>query len=1148
MIAPTVRELTSEEILEDDPKLELDRAQKVLSETLNTIGVVDNERNRGVVEAFVRSALSEDEIRESLRGMPIQGVTAPSKFPGGPVPVDEGFERFINSSEDVKILPKPMQKALHGFEKLSQSPVGQALNKLGIPMQMATGLAVRVLDPVTGDMPGQDKGLKESLNFTGEVIPDLFPSDVFSSMTVRPKDVFDYLQENGAGPTTTALLTTTYKMSRGISGFFINFFADPLMYTRFARLTNTGRKAALTPQFTRSGQVADQTRNFIDLVNPISGETLKLPQIVPGIGGKAAAVSGEQVKRVIHALPGGKKFEGLVRKQAAVTKEKAGALLSWMSPFTGVAEIDTAMAAQNALHNGVEIDHVSRFARPFKKLKFSEQEMDLITDLGEISTNINPFPKGEKFSGSKKFLTEEKVHRQIDDNIQRLAKKRGLKLSEDRMLEISNATKMVKEVNKEYLQIRVKNGLLNVDSVAESTIKNYMAHTISPEAKAWLRTKKVESFFDTAEGKQIVSRNPEFAAAIVEAEQANFVQKSFRTESLRVFDDGKHRRSIRTTLQKANDILQEKTGIASWFVRDPMAASLSRLSSVKHFVNDSHLVKTLAKFGEAPAKGKNFRIAREEFEKKGWKRIPHPQLSNVDVVSKAGNKAKFGDLFFPSEVSTKISYYIVPKNVTTGGQAFVSSINSYADTYNRVFRGFALASPDFWAQNFAENVVKNFAQFVTIEDYIDSMKIITRQIKANKATVRRATASGIRQAQQKGKAIKAGRIQASKTDDFIMVNGEPVHVDVIRQMSNEYSVSFGGSYQEGLGKNVDLGKNIANSQRNIADRALGFVTTSKLSPAKYAVDMVAGMNYMGERAENFTRMALFMNRLKKGASPAVAAFEVEKFLFNFQRNTKGVDLIRRWVSPFIQAAIKTGQVAPELLVSAPGRINFTQNVMMETLGKAMRDPMTQDALQRFVKDWIQLKDAVAGPLFGDETMMAQILSTPEQLTGGGIVPIFTLPIGFDILNQFAVWDPRILRRGGPVSSPLLKAMTSLVNGVDFQSGQRIDYSRLRPDASRRIEFGFSQIIDQAFAVSNLKRSIFNSFGIDTDPLYTNTLALNLIHGSFGKFVRFLPLHREYILRNFSLQTAEMELKAGMAKAYRQEVLRKTIGSSPSKGS
>jgi hypothetical protein len=918
--------------------------------------------------------------------------------PAKDLPIEEQVMAGIGEAipEDVKDI------AAWAGQQFTQSATGKALEKLNTPLKAAAGLIVEGLDKTT------NPGIKKALNPENRWIPEIAYHDILNYVAPT-NDQVEKLAEYGFGPGVLSQASRLmYAGARTGVGLAADLFLDPLV------------GVGIFGKIPKVAEAVSSAAKAVEKIPPVGRKALKTAAGA-GLGYDVAGLGGAAVGGMVGY--------------------NANKILDAFDYRTGIEEVDTAASLHAGFKRGDQAGIVEGFVDPIRKLKLTDSENSVLASAIE----------GTKNSASRDDILAVALEQ---------AAKKGVQIESNRLEQIADAGKKIKDENALDIQERVGGGLLFVDpkkpEAVEGLIENYLVHKISPEAKAYAR------------------KNPELAAAAQEAILAKRIRNDLRESTLSTFDSGKYSRKIQTTLEEANSIMKDKTGVAKWFIDDPLVATAMKRADTKRLLRDKELIEKISKHG----------IPKSEALKKGLR-----DYRPIRIPEYRGSLPS-DDLVFPPKIADKIGYYVTPRET---GQ-FVS----YLDSYNRLFRTFALAKMDYYMQNWGENVFKNWVQGVKLSDYADLVKI-------------------------------------SKGRGDIDIGGKKIPAIELRRQIQKYGIDSGGQFVEGLEPALFAAKKMMRER----------VKEGIRNPIRGAADAVKSgfglVREAGVRGENYTRRALFLNRLKKGMSAEAAALDVEKYLFDFSRTTKSMDTLRRFYDPFIQAAIKSAYIMPEMLLKAPEKYNFLHNNMMGALEAAAQDPVTASEVKAILPYYRQIQDPIVGPILTGNNWLYKIFTNtsgePREELGGKTAVLFKAPIGADILNRFALWDQEVGKQGGLIS-PLIRSFAIYATGRDPFTGKNIDPPNNAADTARRLNYAFNSTLESAVPFPNTLKLIKQELGIG-DVQYFTPRAVLLLHGNLGKFVNVTNLDKEYFFRKLSFHRAHQGLMKEMVSRLTAEMQGRT---------
>jgi hypothetical protein len=1104
-----------------------------------------------------------------------------------PVSLDELAKQHPEVALSMEEMVAPVTKV---GQYIKDSPVGKALEFLDAPGRSAAGLIVRGLDKTVSP------GLAQKLIPEGGAAPDVHYSDILNYYLPNPSTApSEMIREQykmiraGLGVAANVVGDPLYlanpkigQLTKGAeelykagriadeAGNAIKLEANALRFAPSETLL--GRMASKVPGVGES-IAAFESRAAIPL-DPIKD---------------AAKATGNAIENVTSKALGPSTVDA-AKRAAQVSSD----LIRSFSPWTSDLPTNVKLAEHNALARGAEVSTVE-WAKSMKAAKFTEGENQLISNIIEKSPNVSPevghefhaniafkdsvirdekgalktlyfgtenpemkglsvltedsqaasqvaarkgvganvqpvylnaknplvmdrFPTVDEFNSAKSVghdvieiknkvkgtstyipLNAESVapkfqpHKsilggkleEVIPHVDRVAAKEAerLKVTVDptRMDQIKDAALKIKLTNALDTAERIKAGDIHTGNIAQRTIESYLVHKISPRAEAWLRG------------------NPKMAAAVEEAGLLTKMEGLTKGSTLSSYDPGKRFRAVRTTLEEANQIMKEKTGFSDFFHTDPIATTAVKRLETQKFLRDKQLLEAIS---QKAVPRENLRQVKfgniVEFvdsEGKRYAPIPHPDFKGqtfmiMDKNLKKNIWVKQEDLLFPKEIADKISYQILPRQ--TG------NISAFMDSYNRIFRGNALMKVDYYLENWIDNVLKNHVNGVKLEDYVDTYKILF----------------------DKGGSVNIG--------------GKEVPLASLKETLMKYNVMSQGHFSEvnSIDQALFMGKKVAYEQ--------GLLNKAKIAGEnanKMVGEVFKGLHVVGDRGENMTRAAFMTSLLKRGYAPEMAAFEVEKWLFNFKRTTQNMDYVRRFIAPFAQAAFKTAEITPGLLARKAYVLNAYENTLMKTVANAYNDPVTNWAVQQLYPDYYRLHDRVAGALLPANHWLAILATKGENRFGLPVSLSLGLPGGLGILNQFLLWDNTVQAQWGG-ASPQLRTFGIMLTGKDPWNGANVDISKNAPDLSRRLNYAVKQSIRSVFASPNIEKILYKHMGVG-DPQYFEPEVLSLIHGNFGKFGRMTNLDKEYLFKTFALVATEKELTKTLASSLAKELTGRT---------
>lgn len=988
----------------------------------------------------VNSASPLDELNAQPKQVH-QPVSPLDELNGDYRPVTQAAASAISTaSEGVKQLDQAAQKVpgLGSIYQAGKAPVSTILDYLQKPLNFVSARAITVLDSTVSP------GIADRFNKDREWFPETGFHDIINYYTPDNQAVYDYMKKNGYGPITSDAVAAAWTTARIGVGMAADFYGDPLIAGQVKFLTRT---QAAEDAYKVGQYIGD--KNLVEATIPIAKKQVAIPL-------ESAKQTASKVKNAIvsgiEKIPGGEYATSAGSKAIDVVE----GMIQAFNPDTGVFDVDLARTAHSAVQRAdVVKDH--KFVLAGKSYGFSEGENSLLNHVIENTDN----------SITREALISE---------IEKAAPELKIQMAQGRSHDLADAALIIKSENAADLADRTASGLREADQ-ATGLIEGYLAHRVTPEARKYIEKQKLKS------RGFLTAKDAEMAGAITESELESVLKNSMAS-NVSDFDPGRKQRTIRTTVDRANEIMREKTGVSKWFVDDPFIATAIKRSETRKAIRDTQLLESISQYGKP--EGELVRKGVKYFDKFGieYEKVPHQYLEKNGIL-------------LPKSISAKISYDILPRS------GRLSNINAFLDSYNRVFRTTALLKPDYYFENWIDNILKNVVTGVKMDDYVDSYRVLF--------------GSG-------SEMVPVGK------------NGT-MTVGTLRKMAEDFNINTGGHFSEGIDKVLYTGKKIM-SEYTLSQK----VGAGLLKAKNIAAKALSGIHGIGERGENFSRMAMFINRVKQGYSPMMAAREVEKFLFDFKRTTPAMDAVRRFYNPFIQAAMKTAFIAPELIGRSPGKISFYENTVMEVIKDAMRDPVSQFAVQQLYPDYYRLHDRIAGPLLPGNHWLAALAgygdNKDQQLP---LAIALGLPGGMNILNQFLIYDSQVLRNASS-GSPVWQSFMIMLTGEDPFTKKSYDISSQTADFAGRLNAATRKFVTGPVAFPNLEKFIQKKYqlGSNESIQYFDPAVVLALHGSLGKFGRVTNLDKEYMFKMMTMVKIEKELKSKLFSAAAKEFNGRTL--------
>lgn len=531
-------------------------------------------------------------------------------------------------------------------------------------------------------------------------------------------------------------------------------------------------------------------------------------------------------------------------------------------------------------------------------------------------------------------------------------------------------------------------------------------------------------------------------------------------------------RKMTGSVADLNQEILEKTGMKDFFITDPHVATAIREVRSQKLLNDKNYLDVVSRAGE--------NMSPSEARNTGMVPILHPDLQDKG-------------LFYSKDVAAKVSDRIRVPSVTSVGSSLgkigETLSQSPAGNLNRIARATVFTSPGIFMRNALDNFVKAIARGTSFESFGDARDLLNGKSEGFTSAPNLLNKNGIIYSGEDLKNIlgKSGLLQTS-------------------------------SFREGMGNLVDSVR--SESQSNIGLKSL---LTGKTA-AEYAEKMMGLVSKFGEKGENLSKAALFLERLKQGYTPEMANREVTKFMFDYTRNSPAMNFTR-FFSPFIQHPIKTALISPELVGSAPALYNAIQNTWPKVLGNAFNDPTTQAAIKQLLPANLQGKDPIMGPLLPGNTWLGAVLGAKP---GQQVVPYLAPSIGTGILQHFDYFSDAARKAqsdGNFGLSPLMGAALRAIQGKDNFGKQ------LPSDGTARLNYVLREGILGNIAMPETFKLLKQTFGIG-DPQYYEPPTVMLMKALGGQLGGVSNLDSDTNFKMIALAHTRAEImKQGMDQAH-----------------
>lgn len=507
-------------------------------------------------------------------------------------------------------------------------------------------------------------------------------------------------------------------------------------------------------------------------------------------------------------------------------------------------------------------------------------------------------------------------------------------------------------------------------------------------------------------------------------------------------------RKIIGTVYDINAEIEQKFGIKGFFIEDPFVATATREAKSQRLVRDTALLNVVKKYGVTP---------NPEAMKLGFQPIQHPEAEG---------------LIFPKELAGKVSYYMgvaSPGNLEGGLAQIAKALNQTPiGTQNRILRTQVFTAPGIWARNAIDNLGKGVIYGVGPDAWGAAHAIINDSFEGA-----RSVPNALRPA---GKFYSGAEL---------------------KKIFEDYGVTKTTSFREGIDDYIGAAKG------SLADQSRGSIIDYARRAGEFAKTAMNFVSKYGEKAESFARQSfMYQKIIKEGYEPAAAADMMTKVFFDYTRNSPLTDSARFFM-PFIQHPIKTALAAPQLIGANPGYYNAIHNTFPAVLANVMSDPMHTEEFNQLAPEWLKHKDAIAGPLLGQNSWLVNIFGKSK---GGGPVQTYLTPdIGMSIVNTFT----------NPGVNPTFQALINFVRGKN-------QYDQPIPGTDKWNAL-FWDTVRGTTSMPNTERYIKQALGLGNPQAY-QPLTVHLMRAMSSQFMGSIDLDQEAHWRLVSLAHAYQDLQ------------------------
>lgn len=520
------------------------------------------------------------------------------------------------------------------------------------------------------------------------------------------------------------------------------------------------------------------------------------------------------------------------------------------------------------------------------------------------------------------------------------------------------------------------------------------------------------------------------------------------------------------------------------FIEDPVSAAAANVLRSRKLLQDSNYLES--------AKGYGVRLAPNQARESGLVAIDHPELSDKQIIIKNEDgsiqHATLRQMFFPKQLASKVQYRVAPPPLT--------DLKGVWSKYNSMFRNMIfLSSPGLRFGNSMDNVLKSTAVMERpIQGFQDAYEVMS------------------------GKSAGFRTAPTALRPQGMFYDGA-----ALKSLLDQNGVTAMNAMREGMEPFLEAGKKAMLDGRS-------------KNPLDLAKEFLGHAATFGEGGEKLARAALFLDRVRSGWEPEMAANEVTRYLFDYARNSPVMDNVR-FAMPFMQHPLKTAMIAPKLLGTAPGTYNFIQNTFPHVLANAFHDPVTRAEINTILPDSIKQRDGIAGPFIPGNTWMAAIFGSKNPKMGSAAW--FDPRIGMRILNHFDYFSKGGSQRGFNELSPVLQGLAGFASGEDFgvetdKPWRLLDYANGATNVANRASYLISKIIGGVTPFPNAEKLAMQAFGLQ-DPKHVEPASVLIMKGLAGQFGGITDLDRDVQGKLLGTHHAYMDQKKQFLQAVRKEV-------------
>lgn len=662
------------------------------------------------------------------------------------------------------------------------------------------------------------------------------------------------------------------------------------------------------------------------------------------------------------------------------------------------------------------------------------------------------------------------LRKHMSEKIDGLAQ--GLNANLERREEIIDGAMAIKHANSQINGRQFSAGLIPEEHLSSMIMKNYLAHVPSDEGRA---AAKLKALSDTQ--MQSLLEN-----------QEKTISKGFdqiiNSSRLSGFNQTRMERSILLPMEEAQKQMSELYGVKNFYVDNPFISTAMRWAQSEKLIADKKFLDQLIHFGVEPA-SKEQRLA---LQVRGWGPLDIPDFKGKTLTVKIDGIPKSVTMesrLFPPNVVSKVGHWIKPREVGAFGQ--------WIGAYNRVFKTMALMTPGFHLRNTVEDLFKYYTTGGSVKNMVTGT--VAQLLPLLPGSVARSS---------------------------VEINGvKRTYAELAEMAKGLRGASL--SRDPGLAEHMFAGKQVFQT-----------IGSNLKDPIQMAKNIVHSMYAIGEGGVHAMRSAQYFDLLDKGYSQSAALFRTEQLMFDFRRATPAIDVARTYWDPFIQHAIKTAFLTPELVAKNPAAYNRFITNLPKYLSWAMSDPVTSQYLNQVAPDYIKHRDPVGSLLLPGDSFLAAMFQPPKQ----GMAMFVTPEFGPGILRKFNIWDDQVVKQRLGFG-PAMNSLITVVTGMD-QQNKPVDADPNHPDfVTRALRASLDAASTAAFATPGVLNWVRDMAGMQVPNALPST-NMKLAQAMFGQFIHFDDFNKDYMFKSIALQGAYSQLQRQLPTALARELQGKDI--------